>query len=153
MAKANKDVSFTESVVESSVQPPPIDETNTGGDAVVEEVPDDHAVVHADGPCCWLELCCPPDDAAVALGNHLEASIPMSNGDVPAPEETYTSIAGRLHAEFRLVPKELAPAPAYAHGSMANAAMHQLTALNEHVRRELLEILPGLGYEVEHENR
>lgn len=43
------------------------------------------------GPCCWLDLCCPPDEAAESLAEHLGISI---------------AAAAAVLKEFRLVPRD-----------------------------------------------
>lgn len=44
------------------------------------------------GPCCWLDLCCPPDQAAVSLAEHLGISL---------------AAAQAVLEEFRLVPRDV----------------------------------------------
>lgn len=44
------------------------------------------------GPCCWLDLCCPPDQAAVSLAEHL--GIPIE-------------AAQAVLTKFRLVPRDV----------------------------------------------
>ena len=49
-------------------------------------------VVESGGACCWLGLCCPPDQAAASLAEHL--GIPLES-------------AAAVLKEFRLVPRDV----------------------------------------------
>ena len=44
------------------------------------------------GPCCWLDLCCPPPAAAASLAEHLGISL---------------EAAQAVLREFRLVPRDV----------------------------------------------
>lgn len=82
-------------------------------------------------PCCWLLLCCPPGVAAEALA-----------GELKIPVET----AATLLQRFRLIPARMQAAPGAEGSDAATQATEMLDELNQRARRDLRQILAGLGY-------
>lgn len=83
------------------------------------------------GPCCWLELCCPPKEAAAGLADH--SGIP-----VEYVESLLTS--------FVIVPRILPTTKAQIVDSDYRACEARLARLHRHVKRELIDILSTLGF-------
>jgi hypothetical protein len=57
------------------------------------------------GPCCWLDLCCPPDQAAAALAEHLgitaEAAAAVLKGFRLVPRDVPKVLLDHLDARLR----------------------------------------------------
>lgn len=83
-----------------------------------------------DSPCCWLNLCCPPDVAAEALAVELGIDV---------------AAAAVVLKRFRLLPLSMEPA-ADATTAAAVAAQGRLADMNRYAQRELRQILIDLGY-------
>jgi hypothetical protein len=84
-----------------------------------------------DGPCCWLELCCPPEAAAAVLAAHL--AVPLD-------------IATRLLSEFQLVPRNIEPVTPQGDPVPVHPVNQRLTALHAYIRAELRVILLEAGH-------
>ena len=100
-------------------------------DTNTAEAPAAEASLETLGPCCWLELCCPPAKAAAALA--AKYGMPLD-------------CAAALLADVRLVPRTLPAAP----NASRTAAGHEMLArLNRHVQSEVAMVLTALGYKKE----
>lgn len=98
------------------------------------------------GPCCVLEICCPPGSREQA-----EALL-ESVGVCCGSDEDSTGVAEAIVSGYQLVPKTLIVGP-HADPSRSGdeavaAGRKRLEALHAHVKAELLEILPALGHPV-----
>lgn len=101
-----------------------------------------------DGPCCWLELCCPPQKAAAALAEHLAAGELHAHDDDPSNTEagSYLDIATRLLAEFQLVPRVVEPVTTSGDPVPVYPVNARLEALHAHIKAELRAILLDAGH-------
>jgi len=100
-----------------------------------------------DGPCCWLELCCPPEVAARALAEHLAEGELLAHDDPSNTEAgSYLDIARRLLDEFVLVPRVVEPVTPQGDPVPVHPKNERLEALLAHVKGELREVLREAGH-------
>lgn len=103
-----------------------------------------------DGPCCWLELCCPPEKAAAALADLIAADFGWSTHKNEEGTGNARAVADWIIDRFRLVPKSLDEnITSGADPSTFGKYEALLGVLIDHVDRQLRIILPLAGYSVE----
>lgn len=83
--------------------------------------------------CCRIQLCCDPPAAAASLALH--DGLPIGAAET-------------ILERYQLVPKKLLTVGPFSQILEQNEAQKRLAALHAHIKAELQEILPALGYPV-----
>lgn len=92
----------------------------------------------SDGPCCWLELCCPPREAAGSIVRHLGV----------VGDETPYGVVLQLISKFRLVPRAVEPITEGGDPVPVSPRNERLASLLRHIDTELPLILQEQGHAI-----
>lgn len=105
-----------------------------------------------DGPCCWLELCCPPEKAAAALADLIAADFGWSTHKNEEGTGNARAIADWVLNRFQLVPRTVQPRTESGDSIPVYPENRRLVALHEHVTAELRQVLIESGQPVTSED-